>query len=333
LRRARRLVLIGLGLAFAACVQNPPPGPEALEAAAEKGAIAADPLFWSVEPEGGAAIYLLGSVHIGPREGWRMPERVRAAFRRSETLAVEVDPFAISPAEMMFATKRHTMAPDGQSLDDLVPEDLMRDIEAYAAKHEVPMRNLRPMRPWSAALALGQATAGESGFTPFEAVDLIFLTRRGKRDVISLETIDDQLSIMSAMPREIEIEMLQEAISEHPGEGPSLLLLLVDAWRRGDEAAIAELHRASFGNSVAGAALAEELLIVRNQRMSARLATFARDPMRAGQSVFCVVGVGHLVGEDSVVSQLADEGLVIEQLGPPSSRRTARAASHLRSGV
>jgi len=63
----------------------------------------------------------------------------------------------------------------------------------------------------------------------------------------------------------------------------------------------------------------------RNVAMAKRLDALARDPKRAGQDVFVVVGAAHFVGEDDIRSMLAAKGLRVRTI------RTGEAPGDTRS--
>jgi uncharacterized protein YbaP (TraB family) len=265
-----------------------------------------------------------------------MPHRVRRAFEQSDTLAVEIDIMALSPGELLIAQSDHMLAPEGQTLADLIPESTMRDLEAYAERTGFPLQTVMPMRPWVAAQTLAQGGASDSGFTPAEAVDMIYMTRRGSREVIGLETLEEQLSVFADLPLEMEVQMLQEVLAAPSGadEDVPLVLVIADAWRLGDERALASIVHVLLGDPTVdpdddadqGPDLFDAFLTRRNEKMATQLARFARDPARAGQSLFTVVGAAHLVGERSIRDFLTESGLRIEQLGPVRRPRTAAAA-------
>jgi len=311
------LALAAVMLGCATPVQDPPPGGQALQAAIRRGPVAAHPLFWRVEPRGGATLYLLGSIHFGPVEGWRMPKRVRRAFAKSETLVVEVDLIELALEQAMQGTDRDPamLAPAGSSLADLVPEETLRELEAVASRHHIDASALMSLRPWSAALALHELAVAGLGFSQFESVEMIYLTRRGQREVISLESADDQLAPFAEMSAELELRMLQEALEDTDAVARSILAM-ADAWRRGDAASLAVMVAEGLGEDEAFADANEAVFGDRNRGMADGLAVIARDPRRRGTTAFVVIGAGHFVGPDSIRALLESDGFALEQLGP-----------------
>lgn len=312
------------GLGCANVVQDPKPGAEAFGRAIKRGPVRADPLFWRVEPNAGGTLYLLGSVHAGPVEGWRMPESIRAVFERCEVLVVEVDPMAVTPLESLQVSQRYMLAPTGSSLADLIPASTLRDLELYMEDRGEDVSKLMPLRPWAVALMLTTGVNADLGLSSFEAVEMIYLTRREDREVVSLETAGSQLSIFGGMSPELEVQMLQGVLDQ--GESAhamtDLTLELADAWRRGDEPALEALMGEGLIEGLEFAEINQALMGDRNVAMARKLAAIAADPQRANQSIFVVIGAGHFVGDGSIRDMLVREhGLTIEQLGP------ARAAT------
>ncbi len=335
-KRAAVLLLLGLAIALGlGCASDPAatpaphssqPGRPPLGWPMFSGEPAyADPLFWRLDPDGGATLHLLGSIHFGPRrQGWTLPARIEDAFARSEVLVVEVDDRNIDQAQMQAIEMRHGYAPPGKTLADLVPASTLHDLEAHMAVRSQGIDALMPFRPWMVWRALMLDTMDWLGFSPESGVDELFLQRAGEREVIALETVDSQLAHFGRLSPELDALFLRDALDHIEGEARNIWDS-AEAWYDGDESKTIERMNAPVDEAGELAVLREELLFGRNRAMSKRLAELVRDPARAGQEVFVVVGVAHFVGERNIRELLAQDGLHIEQLGPDPARRTALA--------
>lgn len=183
------------------------------------------------------------------------------------------------------------------------------------------------LRPWALTLLVITQEAQQLGYEGSAGVDQQFLERAGgRKPVRGLESFREQIALMSELPAEDQERMLEETLrsssvfSNQAGEGIEALL---DAWERGDEAALAALIFGASGEPERHAALHERIFHARNRRMAEAI---ARDLARGGTR-FCVVGAGHLVGSRSIVALLRERGFAVER--PPA---TPGAARELRGG-
>jgi uncharacterized protein YbaP (TraB family) len=87
---------------------------------------------------------------------------------------------------------------------------------------------------------------------------------------------------------------------------------LVDAWARGDDAAVERVFYRPMHDAPELAIYFEQLIFGRNERMTQRLASLARD----GKLRFVVVGAGHMVGERGIPALLRDYGFSLSEVHP-----------------
>jgi uncharacterized protein len=82
---------------------------------------------------------------------------------------------------------------------------------------------------------------------------------------------------------------------------------LVDAWKRGDVAAIAKLENDELKTEEPE--LYQQLLVQRNTIWAGKI----KDMLKQPGTVFVAVGAAHLAGPDSVQAQLAKLGITVQQ--------------------
>jgi uncharacterized protein YbaP (TraB family) len=168
---------------------------------------------------------------------------------------------------------------------------------------------LQPMKPWLAALTLAVAPLMKAGLDPAAGVDKQLqaqMTRAGK-PVHGLETAEQQIRFLADLPEPLQIAFLRDTLRDVEKDKAELLSL-IDAWKRGNVAAIAKLENDELKTKEP--ALYQKLLVQRNQDWAARIKDMLRQP---GTTVFVAVGAAHLAGPDSVQAQLAKIGVVAQQ--------------------
>ena len=268
------------------------------------------PSLWHLtSPDGSGTAHLLGSIHLGPAEGWRYPEPVLRAFERATTLVVEVDVVAQGP-ELQHLLLARGRLPDGQSSQDLVPPETWLQLQRELPTTGISLEAASQMRPWLLSLMLVQAATDRMGYAPDRGVDVDFLRRsRGDQTIVALESAASQIALFDDMPRHIQALMLAEAVTSSQ-QMTRWLPGVVGAWAQGDEAKLAELFRSSLDQRPEFAPFYDVMVTQRNASMSDRLEVL----IRAGGTHFVVVGALHTLGDSGIVATLRSRGFATERI-------------------
>ncbi len=268
--------------------------------------------FWRVD--GGPAageFYLLGSVHLRPEGSPPLAPVIIDAYLRAQELVVEVDVGQVSPAQMVQLLMRFGTLPPEQTLADVLPEETYAKLAAFLAVRGVPLASIERFEPWVVALQIDVMRFQEAGFQPELGVDKDFIDRAaGDKPIVPLESADYQLSLFDSLPPDLQVLMLEDALSRAEGEGEDALASLVDAWRRGDEDELIALTFGPLETSPELAPLYDRIFFARNEQMAERLTALSRD----GVTRFAVIGAGHVVGPRGIPTLLRSQGFRVERL-------------------
>jgi uncharacterized protein YbaP (TraB family) len=289
---------------------GPPPVSPAPSPAARSQA---KPLFWIADGGQGATLYLLGSIHLGPAEGWSYPEAIEKSFETSETLVVELDSRAASEEAQQQLALRHALLPAGQSLQQKVSAETYELLRQYVAGTKLMMPMLDSFRPWMVATLLVLEAAERQGLSPQAGVDAGFLERAGPKRVLPLETLEEQMQLFANLSQELQEMALRDALTQYGAVG-DFLARMVEAWRIGDEKALTDAVFQSLEQYPEFAAFYEAVFFKRNHTMTSRLLPLLDKSQYAGRSVFVVIGVAHLLGQRGIPTLLADKGYRVRQL-------------------
>jgi len=121
----------------------------------------------------------------------------------------------------------------------------------------------------------------------------------------AFETVVEQIGFLADVPERDQIDSLRETLDEVK-TGPALYKRLVDAWLAGDVRTIRKEALEPMIREAPGEYRA--LVAQRNKRWIGRI-----EQRLAGQGeAVMVVGVGHLVGPDSVPALLRREGFRVD---------------------
>ena len=256
------------------------------------------------------SLYLLGSFHILDAPISLGPKLERA-YRNAAALVLEVDLRAYTKVDLGQAMMRHGALGTGEQLSDFVSEETIAALDARLLRRQLSdqqIQHIHRLRPWAIALFLAVSEGEKQGLHADYGVEQYFV-EHAPRDarIFGLETPEEQFSALSFMSKAAQEEMLIEALST---EASSELLALIDAWKRGDEEALAKLVLEGTAEEVY-----QVLFVARNERMAEALLALMQQGAES-DTWFAVIGAGHLVGESSVATMLRGSGLDVRRMAP-----------------
>ncbi|HEV8014632.1 MAG TPA: TraB/GumN family protein [Stellaceae bacterium] len=274
------------------------------------GDAVAKPALWVVKgPK--ATIYLFGTIHI-LRQGqsWESPE-IANAFAASRELWLEV-PNADDTQAVQSLLRGLGLDQQHPLSTTLSPRDLAHlDNAAKNVGIAAGEKSLEPMRPWLASLALSDALLIHAGYDPASGVERVLQQEAAaaNKTVRGFETLEQQMHFFADMPPQLQIDVLEDALSDADA-GSSKLDGLVDAWLKGDQAGITHLIVDEL--KIPFPELYRTLLVARNEAWAAAIAGMLKEPGIR----FIAVGAGHLAGPDSLRAKLAQRGIHVDAVGP-----------------
>ncbi len=244
-------------------------------------------------------VFVGGSMHLLKESLLPLPQPFLDAFDESDVLAVEVNPTAIDEQAMANLAQRYFVIDDGQTLADVLPADTWARLESRLVAFGLPLQALERLKPGFLAVELGRMRFQTLGYLPHLGVEQLLLSRIGDREIHQIETIEAQFDLIGSQPMPVQVAMLDQVV------GPletieAEVASLVSAWLTGDLDALIDAM-ADDGDGVEGFdEFMEAMLDERNLDMAAAAATY----LRGDQTVFVLVGAGHLGGPTGVIEQL-----------------------------
>lgn len=258
------------------------------------------PPMWVVEKDG-KTLYLFGSIHLLPPElKWDYSELQKA--RAASQVFVFEAPVNDTGNGMTEFVKKFGMLPAGQTLEKILPAQLLKDLQTAAWNVQYPPKLLYPMRPWFAAVNLELFGYIKAGFSTFYGVDHVIETeaKERKAELAYLETIDDQLGYFAKLDRKTELAYLRATVRGLMEE-PDAPYDFLHAWGSDQVDTMAKEIDKGFAEVPV---LRAQLLVARNRNWIPLLGKM----LDSGKTHFVTVGAGHLVGKDSVVAMLRAKG-------------------------
>lgn len=275
------------------------------------------PIFWQidappVEGETSAArLYLLGSIHVGPKGGWQLPPSILARFEASEALIVEVDMTnGDAPASQDNLVLAHGLLPPGESIKNHISEATYASLAQYADEHGRNLANLNPWQAWMIATMLLTFELKSLGYPTEAGVDLDMMARVAPgQTVIGLETMEEQLSMLSSMSPANQELMLRDMLLQ-AGDIDIYFNELKEAWRTGDEETLEAVLFRELEQTPALKPFYERAIYDRNKTMCEGF----RKQLDQGGTRFGVVGVYHIVGARGIPACLQKLGYKTQRL-------------------
>ena len=278
--------------------------PSAGQADSGTAAVPVRPALWKVSDED-TTIYLFGTIHVLPAKVDWFEGKIATAFEQSDVLVTEI--VETDNAKMQALVLQKALLPADQSLRALLSDEERAAYEAALGQYSIPAVMLDRFEPWYAAVALSTLPLLKDGFASENGVETTLDARAIARKMphTALETPEYQLDLFDNLPADVQHAYLAEVIEQLPHLKQELGQM-VEAWKRGDPARLAELMNAEESNPV----LLKTLLTDRNKAW----ATWIHARLAQPGTVFLAVGAGHLGGPGSVQEQLGARAIAVERL-------------------
>jgi uncharacterized protein YbaP (TraB family) len=265
-------------------------------------------LFYKLDTAA-ADVYLLGSMHLARPDIYPLRREIMQAFDGADTLAVELDISGGNQLQIQQMILARGSYPAGESIRDHLSPSTWNSLQQQISGSGLPPQMFESMRPGLLVTTLSSLEMMKLGLSPESGVDRFFLERaRGQKRIHELETVEQQIGLLLDFPQQdllvrqtlAQLDDMEETMEE-----------LVSLWKRGDARGLQKLVvDDELARNPEFRVVYERMFDQRNIAMSDQIEGFMRTP---GQ-YFVVVGAGHLVGDQGIVSLLAKRGYSPKQL-------------------
>lgn len=277
------------------------------------------PLFYKItKDKSDTTIYLLGSIHAADETAYPLPEKVTEAFNESEYLAVEVDIVKLTEdfdAQISLAQKM--MYSDGTTIKEHIGEELYNSMVEVLKEKSSYSTLYDSYKPAFFESLFENEIINDANMNSNDGIDMHFLNlaKEGEKQILEVESADFQYDLLLGFPDELGKLNLQRYVDDYD-TSVEQLTTLYEAWKKGD---IVELEKMLFEEddteyTEEQKKLIEDynnaLIIDRNYNMAKVLETYFDEE----KNVFCVVGLGHIIGEEGIVQLLEKKGYIVEKI-------------------
>ncbi|MGZ5929228.1 MAG: TraB/GumN family protein [Rhizomicrobium sp.] len=276
-----------------------------LAPAAAAPVVHAHPALWHVKgPEG--EVYLLGSIHLLPKNiEWRTGP-IDAAMARSTVFVFEVSTDEKAQTEIRKLVAEMGMLPPGQSLRETLPASARDAFDAAIKSAHLPLDIVDHEKPWLVSLQLLVAEGTARHYSADAGVDhaVMGIAARDHKPVRFFETIEQQLRLLAGGDEKLQIDAFASDLKDYQKDDDELAPM-VTAWSKGQADKLAALMNAELADQPD---VKKALLTDRNQRWALQIQTMLREK----RIFFITVGAGHLAGADGVPALLRAAGYKVD---------------------
>lgn len=268
------------------------------------GPARAEPPIWIIR-DADSSIVIFGSVHVLPSQlDWR-PTRLDQALATADDIWFETPVDADSEAAAARASQANAYLPEGQNLSGLLSAPGRARLERVCAGLGIPLARIDRLRPWYADVMLGVIALAKQGALVSTGVEQTLALAAPTAARRAFETPGEQIAFFAGAPLADQIASLEDTLRQLE-EDPGFYDRLILAWTRGDTRTIETMGLTPM--KATSLYLYDTLIVQRNRRWAK---TIAERLAGSGETVI-IVGVGHLVGPDSVPALLRARGIAVE---------------------
>ena len=298
-RKIALLVTLVLALSTAQA-QKTVTKPTAPQPVAGVAAVSANTLLWKISGKGLAQpSYLYGTIHLICPTEMQISESVKQAFSETQQVVMELDMDSPTMAQEM---QRDIMMSGGQNLQQLLSAADYAAVGNYLqTKAGLPIEKIGTVKPFILSSMLYPVLLG---CTPasYEAA-FVKLAQEQKKEVLGLETVDEQLGFFEKIPYGEQSKMLADMVNQEVAAKQELQLMMALYKTQNVEGL-----RGLMSKSLFGFQKYEDLLLdSRNQRWIAGISQQA-----TAKSTFFALGAAHLGGPKGVLALLRQQGYQIQ---------------------
>ncbi|MEM9834653.1 MAG: TraB/GumN family protein [Bacteroidota bacterium] len=259
-----------------------------------------DALLWQISGNDlSQPSYLFGTIHLMCPDDIQVTDAMKNALENTEQLVLELD---MDEPGMMTKAQQVAMMTDGTTLNDLLTEEEYQMVGKYLQDSlKIPIQALNTMKPLMmsmfAFLDVLDCQPGSYEMTLIEEV------KQQEKEVLGLETLEDQKKAFDFISLEEQADYLVETIEKYD-ETVAETQAMLSAYQQGQVAKLYDLTHESM-EEMKGAE--KTLLIDRNQDWIPKITKMAQD-----KATFFAVGAAHLGGPEGIIALLKEQGYSVE---------------------
>ena len=255
-----------------------------------------------------ATVYLAGSFHILRASDYPLPAEFLRAYKDSRKIIFEVPPGETESPEYMEKFLSLAIYNDGTTLKEHITTAAYAKAESFCKERNYPLEQYQFFKPTFLVMTLTVSEMNKIGADPQKGIDNFFKEKamQDGKALGSLETVDQQLSLLTSMDASLGSDQILESIGELK-QMEVMLGELLAVWKKGDEAKMEELY---IKDLKLYPKLYQTLIVDRNNKWARNIEEY----LNGSGNTMVVVGAAHLIGADGLVNLLRKRGYKVVKL-------------------
>lgn len=276
------------------------------------------PLFYKISDKNNTTIYLLGSIHAADDTIYPLNDTIMNSFNDSDYLAVEVDTLSLqNNFDLSLKLAEKMMYNDSTTIKNHIGDELynkmvnfLKEKKSYSSLYD----NYKPVffESLFENLIINDAKLkSESGIDTY----FLSLASENNKKILEVESAEFQYNLLLNTPLELDKIMIEEYIDNYD-LNVSQMKDLYELWKKGDKEQLENILINSESQNVTE----EEKKLMENYNQSLiidrnyGMANVLENYFEKKQNVFCVVGLGHVIGDEGIINLLQKRGYDVVQL-------------------
>ncbi|ADR21445.1 lipoprotein [Marivirga tractuosa] len=251
--------------------------------------------LWKISGNGlSQSSYLFGTIHMMCKEDYEMSDLVIEAVEKSDKVALELD---MDDPQLNAKMQKLSVSLEMKNIKGSLSAAQEKIVDDYfKTNYGTGIAQVGVLKPFVLS-SMVMLKSADCEIVQYEA-EFVKLAQQQEKEVVGLETVEFQIGLFDDLDYESQVASLVESI-EDPKQTKALLDQMQSAYLNKDLEEIASLM--AEHEEVPG--FNEKLLDERNQKWISGMKEYSEDA-----SVFYAVGVGHLPGDEGVISLLRKAG-------------------------
>ena len=267
--------------------------------------VTTNPFLWEIE--GDNPSYLFGSIHLGDERLLTLPDIVIEAIDEVDVVYTETK----LDLETQTDTVYLCMLSGGQTLNDLLPQDVIDRLDSYLSNKDLSSSSFSLFKIWFVAATI--ALLDEATNNPSLDQYIWDLAISKGKSTGGIETAEEQINVFDSFSIEEQTEMLNDTLDEleeYATTGVSPTEAMKDAYIGGNLETLQDLMFSDTEETTPLYVKFRTLMLTdRNYNMTQRIDQILTD--NPDTQYFFTIGAGHYCGDDGIIKLLENKGYTI----------------------
>ncbi len=257
-------------------------------------------LLWSISGNGlEKTSYILGTIHLICPDDYFWTEKMQEAFEASEKVAFELD---MDDPALSAQVQSGLVLKDGKKLKDFFTDEEYKKLSDFSQENlGMPLDLLQSYKPFALMSLISMKSVSCMIPESYEG-NIMKITLEAEKEILGLETADDQLAIFDAMDSDTVASQLMSVIENFDSlksQYNQMLITYKEQDLEGLHQLVIESPDFKFDLNT--------LLYNRNRKWIGQIKELSNE-----HAMFYAVGAGHLSGDEGVLNLLREQGFTVE---------------------